>query len=161
MEPGLRVRRPELWKFDGDGVDVNRRRRGCGGRWHAGHTAATACWMCCWIAASNSCCCCGDVMLWPGWECWIYCTTTIGGERTLPPIHNSNNVKKCLREVPGVTGADFEFFMRHQRTELRKKNDGGVCRSAAHGTAVPDGTGWNGRRKECQLCDETTTTQHG
>jgi len=28
----------------------------------------------------------------------------------VPPIHNSNNVKKCLREVPGVTGAVSEFF---------------------------------------------------
>jgi hypothetical protein len=28
----------------------------------------------------------------------------------VPPIHNSNNVKKCLREVPGVTGAVFEFY---------------------------------------------------
>ncbi len=36
VKPGLWVRRPELRKFDGDGVDVNRRRRGCGGRRHAG-----------------------------------------------------------------------------------------------------------------------------
>ncbi len=80
----------------------------------------------------------------------------------MPPIHNSNNVKKCLREVPGGAGAVFEFFMRHQRTDPGKKNNGGGgCRSAAHGTADPDGTGWDGRKKECQLCDETTTTQHG
>ena len=62
--------------------------------------------------------------------------------------------EKCLREVPGVTGA-FLIYLRHQRTDPGKKNnDGSGCRSAAHGTADPDGTGWDGRRKECQLCDE-------
>jgi hypothetical protein len=63
------------------------------------------------------------------------------------PVHNNNNVKKCLLEVPGVTGA-FLIYLRHQRTDPGKKNnDGSGCRSAAHGTAGPDGTGRDGRRK--------------
>jgi hypothetical protein len=51
------------------------------------------------------------------------------------------------------------FFYLTPADGSEKKNDGGGCRSAAHGTADPDGTGWNGRRKECQLCDETKPTK--
>ncbi len=65
----------------------------------------------------------------------------------MPPVHNNNNVKKCLLEVPGVTGAFFEFIATPTNGSGNKNNDGSGCRSAAYGTADPDGTGWDGRRK--------------
>ncbi len=78
----------------------------------------------------------------------------------MPPVHNNNNVKTM--PAGGVTGAVFEFYCdTNERIQKKKNNGGSGCRSAAHDTADSDGTGWDGRRKECQLCDENATTQHG
>jgi hypothetical protein len=38
----------------------------------------------------------------------------------VPPVQNNNNMKKCLQEVPGVTGAVFEFYC-DTNERLRKK----------------------------------------
>jgi 2-polyprenyl-6-methoxyphenol hydroxylase-like FAD-dependent oxidoreductase len=62
----------------------------------------------------------------------------------VPPIHNSNNVKKCLREVPGVTGAVFEFYC-DTNERIRKKKTTAAAAVAVRPTirrirTVPDGT---------------------
>jgi hypothetical protein len=77
-----------------------------------------------------------------------------GGERNVSPVLNNNNVKKCLLEVPGVTGALsflfflffplFSFYFRHQRTDPGKKNNDGsgvaVRPTVRRIRTVPDGT---------------------
>jgi hypothetical protein len=88
-----------------------------------------------------------------------------GGERNVSPALNNNNVKKCLLEVPGVTGAFpfFSFFsLRHQRTDPGKKTTT-VAIVAVRPTVrrirtVPDGTEGE-KYANCET--KITTTQHG
>jgi hypothetical protein len=67
------------------------------------------------------------------------------------PVHNNNNVEKMLAGGTGCNGCVFDLFATPTNGSGKKNNDGSGCRSAAHGTADPDGTGWDGRRKICQL----------
>ena len=78
----------------------------------------------------------------------------------MSPVHN-NNVKKCLLEVPGVTGA-FLNYLQHQRTDPGKKNNDGsgvaVRPTVRRIRTVPDGT----EGEKYANCETTiTTTQHG
>jgi hypothetical protein len=70
--------------------------------------------------------------------------------------------EKCLREVPGVTGAVFEFYC-DTNERIRKKKTTAAAAVAVRPTirrirTVPDGTEGE---KNANCVTKNTTTQHG